>query len=57
MNYHQNENMGTQGANIRLEGFLTMWQEIKRRKIRGRGGEEEKEKEKEKGKKDEIIHQ
>lgn len=42
------------GANIRLEGFVTMWQEIKRRKIRGGGERRRKKKhrkQKEKGKK------
>lgn len=45
--------MGAQGADIRLEGFVTMWQEIKRRKIRQGGKKETKEKKK----KDQIIHQ
>lgn len=36
--------MGAQGADIRLEGFVTVWQEIKRRKIRQEGEKRNKRK-------------
>lgn len=49
--------MGAQGANIRLEGFVTTWQEIKRRKIRKRGKKKIRKSKGEGKKKGEIIHQ
>lgn len=51
--YNELSSESIHGANIGLEGFVTMWQEIKRRKIKrgGKGRRKKHGKQKEKGKK------